>query len=106
MGMDQHEANMFGQENTKDVRSALSIGFQYTLPMLIDLSADLYTDGTFRLQLMREDIPLSRRLRMSLMADTDREYMAGFKYIITKYFAPSAHYDSDMGFGAGFTLSY
>jgi CopA family copper-resistance protein len=106
MGLDEQETNLFGQENTKDVRSAFSVGVQYTLPLLFDLSAELYTDGTFRMQLAREDIPLTRRLRMSLMADTDKEYMAGFKYIVTKYFAPSVHYDSDMGFGAGFTLSY
>jgi CopA family copper-resistance protein len=106
MGRDQQEENLFGQENTKDVRSAFSIGLQYTLPLLFNLSAELYTDGTFRMQLMRDDIPLSRKLRMSLMADTDKEYMAGFKYIVTKYFAPSVHYDSDMGLGAGFTLSY
>lgn len=106
MGLDERERNLFGQENTKDVRSAFTVGLEYTLPMLFKLSTELYTDGTFRLQLKREDIPISKRLRMSVMADTDYEYMAGFKYIITKNFAPSVHYDSDMGFGGGFTLSY
>ena len=43
---------------------------------------------------------------MSLMINTDKEYMAGFKYIATKNVALSAHYDSDMGYGAGLTLSY
>ena len=32
--------------------------------------------------------------------------LAGFRYIITKNIAPSVHYDSDMGFGAGVTISY
>jgi len=36
----------------------------------------------------------------------DKEYMAGFKYIIGRNFALSAHYDSDMGFGGGLTLNY
>ena len=40
------------------------------------------------------------------MANTDKEYMAGFRYIITKYFGLSTHYDSDMGFGAGITVNY
>jgi hypothetical protein len=106
MGMDEHEENFFGQQNTKDVRSAFSVGVKYVLPMLIDASAELYTDGTVRLQLMRDDIPLTRRLRLSMMADTDREYMVGFKYIINRYLAPRVHYDSDMGFGVGMTVSY
>ena len=106
MGRDEQEKNLFGQENTKDVRSAFTVGVEYTLPMLFKLSTEFYTDGTVRLQLKREDIPISKRLRMSVMGDTDKEYMAGFKYIITRNFAPSVHYDSDMGFGGGFTMTY
>ncbi|RYZ28621.1 MAG: copper oxidase [Chitinophagaceae bacterium] len=106
MGLDEQEKNLFGQENTKDVRSAFTVGLEYTLPMLFKLSTEFYTDGTVRLQLKREDIPISKRLRMSIMGDTDKEYMAGFRYIVTRNFSPSIHYDSDMGFGAGFTLSY
>jgi hypothetical protein len=55
---------------------------------------------------MREDIPVAKRLRMSFMINTDKEYMSGFKYIIGRNAALSAHYDSDMGFGAGITLNY
>ena len=106
MGIDQEERNLFGQKNTKDMRSALSIGLEYTLPMLFKFSGELYTDKTFRLQLKREDIPVSKRLRMSLMGDTDKEYMVGFRYIITKNLSPSMHYDSDMGFGVGVTFMY
>jgi hypothetical protein len=40
------------------------------------------------------------------MWNTDKEYMAGFKYIIRKWFALSTHYDSDMGYGAGVTITY
>lgn len=106
MSRDEHEKNFFGQKNTKDVRSAFTAGVEYTLPMLFKLSTEFYSDGTVRVQLKREDITISKRLRMSLMGDTDKEYMAGFKYIVTRNFAPSAHYDSDMGVGAGVTLSY
>jgi len=106
MGKDMQEKNLFRQKNTKDVRSAFTVGVEYTLPMLFKLSTELYSDGTVRLQLKREDVPISKRLRMSVMGDTDKEYMAGFKYIVTKNLAPSIHYDSDMGFGGGFILTY
>jgi CopA family copper-resistance protein len=106
MGMDEVEKNMFGQSNTKDKRQAFCIGLQYTLPMLIVADARLDTDGKLRFQLMREDIPLTKRLRMNVMGNSDLEYMAGLKYVLDKNFSLSAHYDSDMGFGAGFTFTY
>lgn len=104
MGHHEVERNLFGQTNTKDNRAMLSLGLQYTLPMLVQFQAEVYQDGNLRLQLMREDIPLAKRLRMSFMVNTDKEYMAGLRYIIHRNFALSAHYDSDMGFGAGLTL--
>jgi len=55
---------------------------------------------------VREDVPVTSRLRFNFMVNTDREYMVGFRYIFTKYFGLSTHYDSDMGFGAGVTFSY
>ncbi|WP_222167329.1 multicopper oxidase family protein [Edaphocola aurantiacus] len=106
MGHHEVERNLFGQTNTKDNRAMLSLGVQYTLPMLVQFQAEVYQDGNLRLQLMREDIPLAKRLRMSFMVNTDKEYMAGLRYIIHRNFALSAHYDSDMGFGAGLTVSY
>lgn len=106
MGMDDIEKDLFGQSNTKDLRNALCIGVQYTLPMLIIADARFDSEGKFRLQLMREDIPLTKRLRMALMYNSDFEYMAGLKYIVTKKIAISTHYDSDMGLGAGFTFTY
>jgi len=40
------------------------------------------------------------------MLNSDKEYMGGLKYIATKYFSLTTHYDSDMGIGAGFSLTY
>ncbi len=74
--------------------------------MLIKAQAEVFHDGIVRFQLMREDIPITKRLRMSSMLNTDKEYMVGFKYIMGKNTALSTHYDSDMGFGAGITLNY
>ena len=106
MGMVEGEKNLFGQTNTKNNRRQFSLGVAYTLPMLVIFQTEIYHDGNVRVQLMREDIPIAKRLRMSFMLNTDKEYMAGFKYIVGKNFGISTHYDSDMGFGAGVTLSY
>ncbi len=106
LGMDFQEKNIFGQIDTKDTRKAFSIGFVQTLPMLVKFQTEIFTDGTLLLGLMREDIPVSKRLRMSFMINSDKEYMAGFRYILGKNIGLSTHYDSDMGFGFGLTLNY
>ena len=100
------EKNIFGQGSTKDERSVFSAGLQYTLPMLLKAQAELYTDGNFRLQFERLDIPVSKRVRMDLMWNTDKEYMAGLRYIIKRNFSVRTHYDSDMGLGFGVNLNY
>ena len=78
----------------------------YTLPMLFIADARVDGNGKFRFQFSREDVPVTNRLRFSMMINTDKEYMAGLRYILTKYFSLSSHYDSDMGLGAGITLTY
>jgi len=105
-GIDEQEKNLFGQENKKDSRAAVSLGVMYTLPLLVNVQAEVYHDGIFRLSLMREDIPLSRRLRGGFMVNTDLEYMADLRYILNRNFGIRTHYDSDMGFGLGLTLTY
>jgi len=102
----KYETNLFGQTNTKDQRAVASIGFVYTLPWLVEFEAEVFHDGNVRLQLMREDIPITPRLRWAFMVNTDKEYMTGFKYIVTRNIAFSSHYDSDMGIGFGATLTY
>lgn len=106
MGMDEQEQNLFGQKNTKDNRSVFSAGMEYTLPMLVKAQVEVYTDGNVRIQFERKDIPLSRRLRMNLMWNTDKEYMAGLKYVVARNFGITTHYDSDMGIGFGLNLNY
>lgn len=105
-GIDEQETNLFGQSNSKDQRSLFTVGVNYTLPLLIIGQAEIYQDGNVRFQLMREDMPITKRLRMSFMLNTDKEYMAGFRYIVNKNMGISSHYDSDMGLGAGITFSY
>ncbi|MCJ8211050.1 multicopper oxidase domain-containing protein [Mucilaginibacter sp. RS28] len=103
---DDVEKNMFGQISNKNNRHTVVAGLAYTLPMLF--VADLRVDGNgkFRFQLGREDIPLTNRLRMTLMGNTDKEYTAGLRYVVNKTFSLSSHYDSDMGWGGGLTLTY
>ncbi len=105
-GIDEKETNLFGQTNTKDNRQLLSVGVNYTLPMLVQFQAELYHDGNVRLQLMREDIPISKRIRAGFMVNTDKEFMFGGRYILAKNLSLSSHYDSDMGFGVGLMVNY
>ncbi len=112
--MERHGENIFGDEDytmlgqlsNKNDRKTFVAGVQYTLPMLFIVDARIDSDGQFRLQLGREGIPISSRLRFNLMVNTDKEYAAGFEYIVTKWFSLSTHYDSDMGLGVGITLVY
>ncbi len=106
MGIDEHERNLFGQEDTKDKRGVFSAGLEYTLPMLIKAQAEVFNDGNFRLQFERKDIPVSKRVRMGAMWNSDFEYMADVKYIFTRNFSARVHYDSDMGAGLGLNLNY
>ena len=100
------EKNWFGQTSNKTKRATIVAGVAYTLPMLFIADARVDGNGKFRFQLGREDIPITSRLRFAMMINTDKEYMAGFRYIVTKYFNFSTHYDSDMGLGAGITITY
>lgn len=100
------EENLFRQKNTKDKRIQVSLGFAYTLPMLVIFQTEMYHDGNLRMQLMRDNIPLSPRLRAAFMVNTDKEYMAGFKYILGKNIGVTTHYDSDMGLGFGVNVNY
>ena len=105
-GHNEVEKNIFGQKSTKDKRVQVSLGFNYTLPLLVIAQAEVYHDGNVRFQLMREDIPVSKRLRMAFMVNTDKEYMAGLKYIVGKNMGITTHYDSDMGLGFGLNINY
>jgi FtsP/CotA-like multicopper oxidase with cupredoxin domain len=106
LGHNEIEQNLFGQTNTKDNRTQVSLGVNYTLPMLIIAQVEVYQDGNIRFQLMREDIPITKRLRAGFMVNTDKEFMFDLRYIVNKNMGVRTHYDSDMGFGIGLTLNY
>jgi CopA family copper-resistance protein len=98
--------NWFGQKSNKNNRHTAVAGIAITLPTLTMAEIRIDGDGKLRAQLSREDIAITPRLRFGWMLNTDKEYMAGFRYIATKYLGLSTHYDSDMGFGAGLTIIY
>lgn len=98
--------NLFGQVSNKDNRKTFTVGVQYITPWLMLADARIDGNGKLRFQLSREDIPVTKRLRFNFMGNTDKEYAVGFGYIISKWLAASTHYDSDMGLGAGITLTY
>ena len=98
--------NWFGQVSNKDNRHTVVAGIAYTLPTLTVADFRIDGDGKFRFQLSREDISITPRLRFNWMINTDKEYMLALRYIVNKYFSISTHEDSDMGLGAGFTITY
>ncbi|MBL7935497.1 MAG: multicopper oxidase domain-containing protein [Bacteroidia bacterium] len=106
LGIDEQEENIFTQTNTKDNRAQVSLGVNYTLPMLIIVQAEVFLDGKLRLQLERMDIPITKRMRFGFMVNSDKEYMLDLKYILNKNMGIRTHYDSDMGFGLGLNLNY
>lgn len=83
-----------------------TLGFEYTLPMFIKADGRVNTKGKFRLQLSREDIALSKRLRLDAMWNTDKEYDLKMRYILAKRWQISGNYYNHFGFGGGVTYSY
>ncbi|MFZ1699757.1 MAG: multicopper oxidase domain-containing protein [Pyrinomonadaceae bacterium] len=81
-------------------------GFEYTLPMFVKADGRINTKGRFRLQLSRDDLALSRRLRLNAMWNTDKEYELGLKYIFAKRWQISGNYYNRYGFGGGITYNY
>lgn len=98
--------NALGQISNKNNRKAGVVGIIFTLPMFLLADARIDTDGKLRFQLGREDIPLTNRLRLNFVLNTDKEYTLGGRYILSKYVALSTHYDSDMGLGGGLIITY
>ena len=107
MGMDFHgKKTWFGQQKASKNKLAFMVGMQYVLPMLITADASVDQNGKVLLELSREDIPLSRRLRGNFSVNSDGEFSTGVRYILQKWLSVSGNYDNEMGWGAGLTLTY
>ena len=81
-------------------------GLIYTFPFFINAEARVNQYGRFRLQLRREDIPISTRTRLDVYWNTDKEFGLATRYIIAKYLAVSANYDFQYGWGVGLAIVY
>lgn len=100
------ERNMFRQTTEKDRELDGTLGAKYTLPFLLIADARIDTDGKVRLQLERDDIPLTSRLRLSFSLNTDRDYSVGLHYILTSHLSISTNYDNNLRWGVGLMLTY
>ncbi|MCU0390072.1 MAG: multicopper oxidase domain-containing protein [Thermoflexibacter sp.] len=98
--------NIFGNVNTKNDRQVLCMGIQYVLPLHIVSEFRVDNTGLVRFQMRREDFPLTKRMRLNAMINSDLEYTVGARYIMNKYISLSTHYDSDMKWGGGLTITY
>ena len=107
MGEDFHgKKAWFGQQKASKSKAAFIIGAQYILPMLITADASVDHNGKVLLELSREDIPISRRLRGNFSVNSDGEFTSGLRYILQKWLSVSGNYDNEMGWGGGITLTY
>lgn len=107
MGMDFHgKKSWFGQQKASKSKYVFIVGMQYVLPMLITADASVDHNGKVLLELSREDIPLSRRLRGNFSVNSDGEFSTGIRYIVQKWLSLSGNYDNEMGWGAGLTFTY
>lgn len=107
MGMDFHgKKSWFGQQKASKTKASFIVGMQYVLPMLITADASVDQNGKVLLELSREDIPISRRIRGNFSVNSDGEFTTGVRYILQKWLSVSGNYDNETGWGAGITLTY
>jgi uncharacterized cupredoxin-like copper-binding protein len=107
MGMKyEGKKTWFGQNIASKNRATFIVGAQYLLPMLITADTSVDQNGKVLLELSREDIPISRRIRGNFTLNSDGEFTTGLRYIVQKWFSISGNYDNEMGWGAGVTLTY
>lgn len=96
----------FGQNVMPENENVAIAGIRYILPFLVTADANVDHNGKVRLELGREGIPISPRIRGSFAVNSDKEFDFGLKYIVQKWVSISTNYDSEFGFGAGLTFMY
>lgn len=95
-----------GQDVKPKANNVAIAGIRYILPLLIMADANVDHFGKVRLELSREGIPLTPRIRGNFAVNSDKEFDFGLKYVLQKWVSISTNYDSEFGFGAGLTLMY
>lgn len=103
-GADIRNTFQIGEGGTKEDRRVAVVGARYLLPLFVLAELRVDHTGNMRFQLTREDMPITRRLRLSLSANTDKEYNIDFDYFVWRSISIHASYDSDYKYGAGITF--
>ncbi len=96
----------FGQNVMPKNQNVAIVGLRYILPMLVVADASVDQNGKVVLDLSRENIKISPRIRGSFSVNSDKEFDFGLKYVVQKWVSVSTNYDSEFGFGAGLTFMY
>lgn len=104
IGADVRNTFTIKEGDTEKDRRVAVVGARYLLPLFIESELRLDHTGDVRFQLSREDIPLTRRLRLSVSANTDKEFNIDFDHFIAKNFSIHASYDSEYKYGVGLTI--
>jgi len=93
-------------KHEKHKRENLGIfGLAYTLPMLIKADLRFPTKGKVRLAFWNEH-QLTDRLSFDWNWNTDKEYMFGLHFALTKQLEISGNYDSRERFGLGLSFKF
>ena len=90
--------------DTEKDRKVAVVGARYLLPLFVLAELRVDHKGDVRFQLTREDMPITRRLRLSMNVNTDLEYNIDFDYFVRKYLSIHASYDSEYKYGVGLTF--
>ncbi len=100
------DKNWFGQEIPTGNQYTVTAGFKYILPWLVVADASIDHKGNILLELERENIPLTKRIRGNFSVNSNKEFTGGLRYILNQTFSISGNYNTENGFGAGLTLVY
>lgn len=108
IGGEYEKNNMRKGKEVPDIEKnqIATVGLIYTLPFFINIEGRVDHRGKLRFQAIREDLPLTTRTRLDFYWNTNKEYGIEARYIVAKYLALSANYDSDFGWGAGISIIY
>ena len=96
----------FGQNVMPKDQNVAIAGLRYILPMMVVADASVDQNGKVVLDLSRENIKISPRIRGSFSVNSDKEFDFGLKYVVQKWVSVSTNYDSEFGFGVGLTFMY
>jgi FtsP/CotA-like multicopper oxidase with cupredoxin domain len=103
-GADIRNTFQIKEGDTEKDRRVAVVGARYLLPLFVLAELRVDHKGDVRFQLSRNDMPITRRLRLSVSGNTDKEYNIDFDYFVWRGISIHASYDSEYKYGAGLTF--